>query len=101
MKKTILFTLMVMISMSMSAQRVIPITFKLTEFNLDTMRATYQGSAYLLELQRLDKLMKDDSKMLSDLQKQLKKRTITNKCPRMPTRLKVPSRVCNRCRKKS
>ncbi len=72
MKKTILFTLMVMISMSMSAQRVIPITFKLTEFNLDTMRATYQGSAYLLELQRLDKLMKDDSKMLSDLQKQLK-----------------------------
>ena len=59
-------------ALSLNAQHVAPLGVSITEFNLDTLRATYQGSAYLLELQRLDKLLKDDTKMLKDATSQLK-----------------------------
>ena len=72
MKKSIIFAFFVMLTMSMSAQHVAPLNIHLTEFNLDTLRSIYQGQSYLLELQRLDKLLKDDTKVLKDAQEQLK-----------------------------
>lgn len=72
MKRIFLFLSAFLFAMSLNAQHVAPIGFTLTDFNLDTLRATYQGSAYLLELQRLDKLMKDDTKLLKDAYSQLK-----------------------------
>ena len=72
MKKSIIFAFFVMLTVSMSAQHVAPLNIHLTEFNLDTLRSIYQGQSYLLELQRLDKLLKDDTKVLKDAQEQLK-----------------------------
>ena len=72
MKKSIIFAFFVMLTMSMSAQHVAPLNTHLTEFNLDTLRSIYQGQSYLLELQRLDKLLKDDTKVLKEAQEQLK-----------------------------
>ena len=72
MKKSIIFAFFVMLTMSMSAQHVAPLNIHLTEFNLDTLRSIYQGQSYLLELQRLDKLLKDDTKVLKEAQEQLK-----------------------------
>ena len=56
----------------MSAQHVTPLNVQLTNFNLDSLRSQYSGQSYLLELQRLEKLMKDDTKSLKDAQSQLK-----------------------------
>lgn len=72
MKKTFFFALFAMLTLSLSAQHVTPLKVKITEFNLDSLRAQYQGQSYLLELQRLENLMKDDAKMLKDVQGQLK-----------------------------
>ena len=72
MKKSIIFAFFVMLTVSMSAQHVAPLNIHLTEFNLDTLRSIYQGQSYLLELQRLDKLLKDDTKVLKEAQEQLK-----------------------------
>ncbi|MBQ7647502.1 MAG: hypothetical protein IJS92_00285 [Paludibacteraceae bacterium] len=72
MKKSIIFAFFVMLTMSMSAQHVAPLNIHLTEFNLDTLRSIYQGQSYLLELQRLDKLLKDDTKVLKEAKEQLK-----------------------------
>lgn len=72
MKKTIIFSLFALLTLSLSAQHVTPITIQLTELNLDSLRKQYSGQSYLLELQRLDKLMREDSKLLNDAQKQLK-----------------------------
>lgn len=72
MKKSIILALFMTLTVSLSAHHVTPITVNLTEFNLDSLRAQYSGSSYLLELQRLDKLMKDDTKALKDAQVQLK-----------------------------
>lgn len=72
MKKSIILALFMTLAVSLSAHHVTPITVNLTEFNLDSLRAQYSGSSYLLELQRLDKLMKDDTKALKDAQVQLK-----------------------------
>lgn len=72
MKKSIILAMFVALTVSMSAQHVTPIEFQLTDFNLESLRQEYQGSSYLLELQRLDKLMKDDTKQLKDIQVQLK-----------------------------
>lgn len=72
MKKTIIFALFIMLMLPLSAQHVTPLTVKLTDFNLDSLRAVYSGQSYLLELQRLDRLMKDDTKALKDAASQLK-----------------------------
>lgn len=72
MKKTFFFALFAMLTLSLSAQHVTPLNLHMTEFNLDTLRSLYQGQSYLLELERLDKLMKDDAKALKDAQNQLK-----------------------------
>ena len=72
MKRFLLFMTAFLFALSLNAQHVAPLGVSITEFNLDTLRATYQGSAYLLELQRLDKLLKDDTKMLKDATSQLK-----------------------------
>ena len=72
MKKSIILAFAVMLTVSLSAQHVSPITFSLTSFNLDSLRAQYKGQSYMMELQRLDKLMKDDTKQLKDAQTQLK-----------------------------
>ena len=72
MKKSIILVLFALLTVSMSAQHVTPLNIQLTELNLDSLRKQYSGQAYLLELQRLDKLMKEDSKILNDAQKQLK-----------------------------
>ena len=72
MKKSILFALMLMLVSPMSAQHVTPLNVQLTNFNLDSLRSQYSGQSYLLELQRLEKLMKDDTKSLKDAQSQLK-----------------------------
>lgn len=72
MKKTCFLAFVAMLTLSLSAQHVTPISIHLTEFNLDSLRAQYVGQSYLFELQRLDKLMKDDTKALSDAQMQLK-----------------------------
>ena len=72
MKRTLIFSFMLMVAATLSAQHVSPLGFRLTEFNLDTLRTQYSGTSYLLELQRLDKLMKDDTKALKDAQNQLK-----------------------------
>ena len=72
MKKTFFFALFAMLTLSLSAQHVTPLNLRMTEFNLDTLRSLYQGQSYLLELERLDKLMKDDAKALKDAQNQLK-----------------------------
>ena len=72
MKKTFFFALFAMLTLSMSAQHVTPLNLHMTEFNLDTLRSLYQGQSYLLELERLEKLMKDDAKALKDAQNQLK-----------------------------
>lgn len=72
MKKTFFFALFAMLTLSLSAQHVTPLNIHMTEFNLDTLRSLYQGQSYLLELERLDKLMKDDAKALKDAQNQLK-----------------------------
>lgn len=61
-----------MLTVSLSAQHVTPLNIHLTEVNLDTLRSQYAGSAYLLELSRLDRLMKDDTKALKEAQEQLK-----------------------------
>ena len=70
MKRSIILTMFAALTLSLSAQHVTPLGFQLTEFNLDTLRAHYSGSAYLLELQRLDKLLKDDTKALKDAKSQ-------------------------------
>lgn len=72
MKKSIILAFAVMLTASLSAQHVSPVTFSLTTFNLDSLRKQYQGQSYMMELQRLDKLMKDDTKQLKDAQNQLK-----------------------------
>jgi len=72
MKRIFLFLSAFMFALSLNAQHVAPLGISLTEFNLDTLRSTYQGTSYMLELQRLDKLMKDDTKLLKDAQSQLK-----------------------------
>jgi len=72
MKKSIILSLFVALTFSLSAQHVTPIGFQLTNFNLDSLRCQYSGTAYLLELQRLDQLMKEDTKQLKDVQVQLK-----------------------------
>lgn len=72
MKKSIIFAFFIMLAVSLSAQHVSPISFSLTEFNLDSLRTQYDGASYLLELQRLDKLLKDDTKTLKDAQSQFK-----------------------------
>lgn len=72
MKKTIILALLAMLTVSLSAQHVTPLNIKLTEFNFDSLRSQYQGQSYLLELQRLENLMKDDAKKLKDIQNQLK-----------------------------
>ena len=72
MKKSIILVLFALLTVSMSAQHVTPLNIQLTELHLDSLRKQYSGQAYLLELQRLDKLMKEDSKILNDAQKQLK-----------------------------
>ncbi len=72
MKKTFILAIVAMLTMSMSAQHVTPLNLHITEFNLDELRAQYSGQSYLLELQRLDKLLKDDTKMLKDAQSQFK-----------------------------
>ncbi|MBR0309559.1 MAG: hypothetical protein IJQ97_01620 [Paludibacteraceae bacterium] len=72
MKKSILFALMLMLVSPMSAQHVTPLNVQLTNFNLDSLRSQYSGQSYLLELQRLEKLMKEDTKSLKDAQSQLK-----------------------------
>ena len=61
-----------MLSVSLSAQHVTPLNIHITDFNFDSLRAQYQGQSYLLELERLEKLMKDDAKKLKDVQGQLK-----------------------------
>lgn len=66
MKKSIILTFFVLLSFSLSAQHVTPLKVELTSFNLDTLRQQFQGSAYLLELKRLDNLMKDDTRELKD-----------------------------------
>ena len=63
---------MLMLVSPMSAQHVTPLNVQLTNFNLDSLRSQYSGQSYLLELQRLEKLMKDDTKSLKDAQSQLK-----------------------------
>ncbi|MBQ7530576.1 MAG: hypothetical protein IJT12_02590 [Paludibacteraceae bacterium] len=72
MKKSFFFALFAMLTMSVSAQHVTPLNFHMTEFNFDTLRSLYQGQSYLLELERLEKLLKDDTKTLKDAQVQLK-----------------------------
>ena len=72
MKKSIFVALFAMLSVSLSAQHVTPLNFHITDFNFDSLRAQYQGQSYLLELERLEKLMKDDAKKLKDVQGQLK-----------------------------
>ena len=72
MKKTCIFVLFAMLTLSLSAQHVTPLNIHLTEVNLEELRSQYSGQSYLLELQRLDKLMKDDTKALKDAQNQLK-----------------------------
>lgn len=72
MKRIFLFFSALMFAFTLNAQHVAPLGISLTSFNLDSMRASYQGTAYMLELQRLDKLMKDDTKLLKDAQNQLK-----------------------------
>lgn len=63
---------MLMLVSPMSAQHVTPLNVQLTNFNLDSLRSQYSGQSYLLELQRLEKLMKEDTKSLKDAQSQLK-----------------------------
>ena len=72
MKKSIFLALFAMLSVSLSAQHVTPLNIRITDFNFDSLRAQYQGQSYLLELERLEKLMKDDAKKLKDVQGQLK-----------------------------
>ena len=72
MKKSIFLALFAMLSVSLSAQHVTPLNIHITDFNFDSLRAQYQGQSYLLELERLEKLMKDDAKKLKDVQSQLK-----------------------------
>jgi len=72
MKKSLLFVLFAALTLTASAQHVTPLTIKLTEVDLSSLRSQYQGQAYLLELQRLDMLLKDDTKLLKDAQNQLK-----------------------------
>ena len=72
MKKSFLFVLFAALTLTASAQHVTPLTIKLTEVDLNSLRSQYQGQAYLLELQRLDMLLKDDTKLLKDAQNQLK-----------------------------
>lgn len=72
MKKTIILALCAMLTLSLSAQHVTPLKLHITEFNLDSLRAQYQGQSLLLELERLEKLMKDDTKAVKDAQSQLK-----------------------------
>ncbi|MBR4521151.1 MAG: hypothetical protein IKO63_07030 [Paludibacteraceae bacterium] len=72
MKKSIFLALFAMLSVSLSAQHVTPLNIHITDFNFDSLRAQYQGQSYLLELERLEKLMKDDAKKLKDVQGQLK-----------------------------
>ena len=72
MKTTFILAIVAMLTMSMSAQHVTPLNLHITEVNLDELRAQYSGQSYLLELQRLDKLLKDDTKMLKDAESQFK-----------------------------
>lgn len=72
MKRTLIFSILLSMTLSLSAQHVTPLNINLTEYNLETLRSEYAGSAYLVELQRLDKLLKDDTKALKDAQAQLK-----------------------------
>ena len=74
MKKIILFSMMLTLAVTMPAQHVTPIAINLTPVQLDTLRAQYkdQPQAYLMELRRLDDLLKSDTKALKDAQLQLK-----------------------------
>ena len=72
MKKSLILVFFLAVTISLSAQHVTPITLKLTEFKLEELRSQYEGNAYLIELDRLDKLLKEDSKVLKDAEGQLK-----------------------------
>lgn len=72
MKKSIILAFFVVLTYSVSAQHVTPLNIELTSFNLDTLRQRYKGSSYLLELQRLDNLMKDDTRELTEAHEEIK-----------------------------
>ncbi len=74
MKKIILFAMMLMLTVTLSAQHVTPISITLTKVHPESLRAQYkdQPQAYLIELRRLDDLLKSDTKALKDADLQLK-----------------------------
>ena len=49
-----------------------PLNIKLTEVNLESLRSQYSGTAYITELQRLDQLLKEDTKAVSEASQELK-----------------------------
>lgn len=72
MKKLFFFFSVLLFAGAMSAQHVSPLNIQITEVHLDSLRAKYSGSSYLLELQRLERLLKDDTKALKDATAELK-----------------------------
>lgn len=72
MKKLTILAVFALLTLSLSAQHVTPLNIHLTEVNPEALRQEYSGQSYLLELQRLDKLLKDDTKAIKDAQEQLK-----------------------------
>lgn len=72
MKKLTILAVFALLTLSLSAQHVTPLNIHLTEVNPEALRQEFSGQSYLLELQRLDKLLKDDTKAIKDAQEQLK-----------------------------
>ena len=72
MKKLTILAVFALLTLSLSAQHVTPLNIHLTEVNPEALRQEFSGQSYLLELQHLDKLLKDDTKAIKDAQEQLK-----------------------------
>lgn len=73
MKKTLLFAAFVAVSMCAIAQHVTPVTVKLTEYNLDTLRQAYPAPAdYLVEVSKIQVALETNGKELKAVEKELK-----------------------------
>ena len=65
--------MMLTVTVTLSAQHVTPITINLTDVQPESLRSQFlDQQAYLMELRRLDDLLKSDTKVLKDAQLELK-----------------------------
>ena len=74
MKKVMLFAAAMLAAISLSAQSVTPISMKLTEYKLDSLRVEHANhpEALLAALLQIEVAQKQDADELKNLQKQLK-----------------------------